>query len=79
MSRNKLVVSRLSDFVGYCETLGWEQQPLKGQYEAARMKRGKQTTIVYARAANGAGTPLTHLTLDRIGDVLFWQWKQSGT
>lgn len=79
MSRNRLAVTKLNDFVDYCVALGWESRPTKGHYEVARLKRGKQITIVYARSKNDAGSDLTHLTLDRVGDVLFWQWKLKGT
>jgi len=77
MSRNRLSVKKLDDFIGYCETLGWQPVPPKGDWEVARLKRGKQMAIVWKRSANDAGTPLTHLTLDRYGEALFVQWLKA--
>lgn len=76
MSRNRLAVTSLEKFVAYCVAQGWESVPPKGVWEVARLKRGKTIAIVWKRASNDAGTPLTHLTLDRYGEVLFDQWKR---
>lgn len=76
MSRNRLAVTALPKFIAYCETLGWQQETPKGDWEAARLVGHGKRTIIHKRASNEAGTPLTHLTLDRYGEVLFSQWKR---
>jgi len=76
MSRNRLAVTSLDKFVAYCVNEGWESLPPKGDWEVARLKRDKKMAIVWRRAANHAGTHLTHLTLDRYSEVLFDQWKR---
>lgn len=74
MSRNRLVVASLDNFITYCVSEGWQSLPPKGDWEVARLKRDKKIAIIWRRAANQAGTPLTHLTMDRFAEVLFDQW-----
>lgn len=76
MSRNRLAVTALPKFIAYCETLGYEQEAPKGDWEVARLSGHGKRVIIHKRAYNHAGTPLTHLTLDRYGEVLFYQWKR---
>lgn len=79
MSRNRLPVKGLDDFIAYCVGSGWETEEPKGTYEVARLKRNGKRAFVWKRDANHAGTPLTHLTMDRYAEVLFDQWKRDRT
>jgi len=74
MSRNRLAVTALPKFIAYCETLGYAQELPKGDWEVARLVGHGKRVIIHRRIANNAGTDLTHLTLDRYGEVLFNQW-----
>lgn len=79
MSRNRLSVTKLNDFIAFCEADGWMSEPVKGDWEVARLRRDKKITIIWRRISNHAGTPLQHLTLDRVGEVLFDIWiKERG-
>ena len=75
-NRNRLSVTKLDDFVDWCVSEGWESEPVKGDWEVARLKRDAKRAFVWKRASNLAGTALQHLTMDRYADVLFMQWKR---
>jgi hypothetical protein len=74
MSRNRLAVAKLPEFIAFAEANGWVSEPTKGFFEAARLRHSGRITILWRRLANDAGSELTHLTLDRVGESLFTKW-----
>lgn len=76
MSRNRLSVNRLDDFIAWSETKGWTSEAPKGFYEVARLRKGSSIALVWRREQNDAGTPLTHYTLDKSSEPLFNLWMR---
>lgn len=81
MSRNRLAVSSLPDFIAFAETIGWVSEPPKGDYEVARLRSSgglfKRLATIWRRDSNSAGTTLTHLTMDRNAETLFNHWLKN--
>ncbi len=74
MSRNRLSVTKLDDFIAFCEADGWVLEKPKGDFEVARLRRHGKLAVIWRRSSNSSGTPLQNLTLDRVGEVLFDIW-----
>jgi hypothetical protein len=74
MSRNRLDARKLPDFVSFLEADGWISEAPKGDWEVARLRRDGKMAMIWRRGANHSGTTLTHLTMDRVAEVLFDMW-----
>lgn len=75
-TRNQLHVSKLTEFIEWCESQGWQQQTPKGEWEVAILtKKGFDRAIIHKRVSNNSGKPLEHLTLHGNSQALFKKWK----
>lgn len=71
-SRCNLHVSRLPEFIEFCESLGWKQEDTKDYFEVLRMRHPQEAKplIVHTRLATCRGNEPTHYTTWGIGDLL---------
>lgn len=48
-NRSRLYLSKLDDFAAFAASRGYRREPVKGEYEALRLRRDGEAPLIYFR------------------------------
>lgn len=70
-NRQLLALSKLDEFVAWAESQGFQREPIKGTFEALRLRiSGRPPLIFFARSTTAAGEATQHATAQHEGTQL---------